>query len=481
MNLRQILILLLIVPISIPLLAQDQLGLRLNNLSGINAMRLNPAAAAVSPYRWELTIAEASQFITNNYVYFRNANIIDVVQTDLNNEILLAHQMSDPELMPPGKLVMDFYDDGRRRFAYINSQVVGPSFYYKFDGINSIGLTTAVRVIGSAARVDDDISFHQFNRFRLEEEFEVSPFQLGLYGFSEIGLNYSLRAPAPNGTFNIGITAKWLRGYEGAFFTNVKDVTLARIEGNGIRGGNAQLKYGYTSPEHGMNADLETKGSGIGIDVGMYVTVDHFTGDHYAWKIGLAIVDIGEIRFNTDAIRHQARLQDAVDLFPEDYNDIRWYSDLADKAGTFSFQAFGDSLATAQESSFSMMLPSAVTLQVDRAFTANLFLGGIVQHYIPLDENGVRRGSYAALAPRYETQWLAVSVPVTMYNWQQLRVGAALRLGPLTIGTDHLGSLIGKPDELYGSDAYIAFSIFPFSRKDIRGRGGKELRCYEFD
>lgn len=480
MKLHSFFALLLICFLVVSASAQEQLGLRLNNRSGINALRLNPAAPAVSPYRWEVTIAEAAQFLTNNYASFRNVNIIDVLQADLQNDIQLAHQMSDPEIMPPGKLVLDFYDDGRKRFAYLSTLAVGPSFYFKIDRYNSIGLTTAARVIGSASRLDEDVSFHQFNRYRLEEEFTISPFQIGLYGFTEIGLNYTLSSPAPNGTFNIGITAKWLRGYEGAYFANRKDVTISRIPDNGIQGNLAQLKYGYTLAEPGTNADLNAKGGGVGIDIGMFMTIDDFSGDHYAWKIGLAILDVGQIRFNKDAIRHQARVNQTVSLYPHDYNDIGWYSDLDEKARTFSAQAFGDSLATAQETAFTMMLPSAISLQVDHAFTPNIFLGGIVQHYIPLDDNGVRRGSIVSLAPRYEQQWLALSLPVTLYNWQQLRVGAALRLGPLTIGTDHLGSWINRSNELYGSDAYIALSIFPFSRKDIRGQSGRQLPCYEF-
>jgi hypothetical protein len=126
-----------------------------------------------------------------------------------------------------------------------------------------------------------------------------------------------------------------------------------------------------------------------------------------------------------------------------------------------------------------MMLPSAVSLQVDHAITSNLFIGGLFHHYLPLSNDGVRRGSLLALAPRFENKWVSLNLPVSIYNWQQVRFGAALRLGPVTIGTDHLGAWMSRKS-LYGSDIYAAFTLFPFGQKGKKGGNNGQLPCYQF-
>ncbi|MCB0633280.1 MAG: hypothetical protein KDD15_26270 [Lewinella sp.] len=459
---------------------QEQVGLRLNTLTGINASRLNPAAPAITPYRWEINLGEVSAFADNNYFFFRNARLPDLLNKELNKNILISPELANPETMPPGFLVMDFYNDDKRRFAYASSTVMGPSFYYKIDRYNSIGLVTAARFIAGASGVDNDFSYYKFNQLRADEFFQVAPMQAGALGFTEIGLNYTLSSPAPNGSFNLGITAKYLRGYDGAFFSSRKEFDLARIVGNGLEGSGARLKYGYTDNLTSENYELNPTGSGVGIDIGMYATVDGYDSGEYIWKFGFSILDIGEIRFKNTAQRHNIRLNsDPVQLYPEDYAGINDLTDLDQLAGSFSFDVLRDSTATFQDNSISIMLPSAISFQVDHAITSNIFIGGLLLHYLPLGDNGLRRGSLLAIAPRFEHTWVSFNLPVSFYNWQHVRIGAAIRLGPLTVGTDHLGSWFSRKD-LYGSDIYAAFSLFPFGKKGRKGGNNGRLPCYSF-
>lgn len=479
MNLRLLFFLICIAPLTC-LSGQEQIGLRLNYLSGISAVRLNPAAPATSPYRWEANIVEASSFFSNNYAFFRNARVADLLRSELNQNILLAPKLANPETMPPGHLVLDFSNDDRKRFAYSSVTIGGPSFYYKIDRYNSIGLITGVRFLASAYGVDNDFSYYKFNQFRADEEFPVSPFQIGMVGFSEFGINYTLSAPAPEGTFNLGITAKFLRGYDGLFFSSKKEFDMARILGNGLSGSSASLKFGYTDNLTTEDYRAKATGSGIGFDIGMFVTVDGFEPGEYTWKIGFSILDIGEIRFRESAERHNVRLGNKdFELFPENYNHIKDPSDLDLLARSFGFDLTRDSAGTFQDNSISIMLPSAVSFQVDHAFTSNVFLGGLFHHYLPLGTDGIQRGSLVALSPRFENKWVSLSAPVSLYNWQQLRFGAAIRLGPLTIGTDHLGSWMSRKD-LYGTDLYAAISIFPLGRKGRKGGNNGQLPCYTF-
>ncbi len=478
MNLRLLIFLCCFIPTL--LIGQEQIGLRLNFLSGISSVRLNPAAPAATPYRWEVSLMEGSAFISNNYLFFRNARTADLFNDELNQNILFAPDLANPETMPPGHLVLDFFNDNRRRFAYSSVTIGGPSFYYKIDRYNSIGLVTGARFIGSASGIDNDFSYYKFNQLRADEYFEVSPAQAGVLGFSEIGINYTLSSPAPEGTFNIGITAKYLQGYDAAFFSSKREFELARVTGNGLSGTSGRYKYGFTENITAEEYKANVTGSGIGFDIGMFVTVDGFEPGEYIWKVGFSILDIGEVRFQDTAERHNIRSNRGdISLYPEDYQNIKDQTDLQQLARAFSFDVTGDSLGTLQDNSISMMLPSAVSLQVDHAITSTVFVGGLFHHYLPLGTDGLRRGSLLALAPRFENKWVSLNLPVSIYNWQQVRFGAAIRLGPLTLGTDHLGAWFSRKN-LYGSDIYAAFTLFPFGRKGKKGGNSGLLPCYQF-
>ena len=478
MNLRLLIFLCCFIPLS--LFGQEQIGLRLNFLSGISSVRLNPAAPAAAPYRWEVSLMEGSAFVSNNYLFFRNARTGDILNEELTQNILFAPDLANPETMPPGHLVLDFQHDSRRRFAYSSVTIGGPSFYYKIDRYNSIGLITGARFIGSATGIDNDFSYYKFNQFRADEYFEVSPFQIGMLGFSEIGINYTMSSPAPDGSFNLGITAKFLQGYDALFFSSRREFDLARIAGNGLIGASGRFKYGYTESLAAEDYSANVSGTGIGFDIGMFVTVDGFEPGEYIWKIGFSILDVGEVRFKNTAERHNIRTnREDASLFPENYDHIKDQTDLQALTRAFSFDVVGDSLGTLQDNSISMMLPSAVSLQVDHAITSNVFIGGLFHHYLPLSNDGLRRGSLLALAPRFENKWVSLNLPVSIYNWQQIRFGAALRLGPVTIGTDHLGAWMSRKD-LYGSDVYAAFTLFPFGQKGKKGGNNGQLPCYQF-
>ena len=96
------------------------------------------------------------------------------------------------------------------------------------------------------------------------------------------------------------------------------------------------------------------------------------------------------------------------------------------------------------------------------------------------------------VSPRYETRWFGASIPVSLYNWEKVNYGLALRLGFLSLGTDNLGSMIENKD-FSGSDFYVALKINPFQwggDDDNKGwinrwkSGNKKkgkVRCFEFD
>ena len=46
-----------------------------------------------------------------------------------------------------------------------------------------------------------------------------------------------------------------------------------------------------------------------------------------------------------------------------------------------------------------------------------------------------------ALIPQFDTRLVTVSVPVSVYDYEEVHVGTSLRVGWFTVGTDNLPSL----------------------------------------
>ena len=85
-----------------------------------------------------------------------------------------------------------------------------------------------------------------------------------------------------------------------------------------------------------------------------------------------------------------------------------------------------------------------------------------------------------------KSRWLSASLPVSLLNYEQVRIGLAARLAFLTIGTDNLGSFLGQK-RLTGSDFYVALKINALKIGQLKGGtglfnggSGKAAKCYRF-
>jgi hypothetical protein len=78
-------------------------------------------------------------------------------------------------------------------------------------------------------------------------------------------------------------------------------------------------------------------------------------------------------------------------------------------------------------------------------------------------------------------------LPLSLYRWQRLRLGAAIRLAFLTIGTDNLVPWMSRGN-LSEAGFYAALKISPWPKNWFNGdkaRGGKQksgrgMDCYDF-
>ncbi len=468
------------------LFSQEQLGLRLENYAGASSLSLNPTGNLSNPLKWDVNLIGAGLFLDNNYFFIKNTNTPDLLRNADGSEFLLAKDLEGQ--VGANTYVMDFYQDSRKRYAALGGYVDGPSVVVKIGENHSAGIFTRVRTIVATNGLSNDFSYYLYDGRAFFDPFRVPKFKGGLLSWAEIGLNYALKIPNYNGYFGIGANLRYLQGYEAAYMENNSDWEHTKLPGNSISIGHPDGRFGYTSSSlEGDGFSPSKNGSGLGFDIGA-VQVWEDGGDVYKFRLGASLLDIGYIHFSKNAAAHQVKTDAAPILTLDDYEQYENVEQFDELVQLFSEQTLGNSLASKVAEEFTMTLPSAFSVQADYAISPYFFANATLVQRISLGGATAPRGNLFALTPRFEHRWFSASLPVSLYNWQHLRVGFAARLGFLVIGSDHIGSFIGKGDYT-GTDFYIALKINPFETNLnlFGGGGGKrkyggkgKVKCYDF-
>lgn len=467
------------------LFSQEQLGMRLSNYAGVNSLPLNPAGNLSNPLAWDVNIVGAGVFFENNYAFIHQTNTLQLLKHRNDAEFLLAEDVEGQ--LRPNAFIVDFYDDNRKRFVNFSNFVTGPSFVVKLHDRHSFGLFTRFQSRVSSQRIPAAYSYYKYGRQAFFDEFSVSPFAAAAMSWTEIGLNYALKIPASYGAFGFGINVRFLQGYEAGYLENMGTLQHTKLPGNTISLDQLNGRFGYASANlNGGDLQLQRNGAGIALDLG-FIQLFQETEDGYRLRLGASILDLGYLNFNKNAFAHRVTTDATATLSLNDYEQFDQADGLDDLVRTFSQDALGDSLASAKGSSFRMAMPAAVSIQADYSFTPNFYLNALVLQRFYASGTGVKRGNLLAITPRFEHRWFSVSLPVSIYNWQDVRLGLAARLGLLVVGSDHLLSWVGQ-SSYTGTDIYIALKINPFDlglnfgggNGKHRYGGGKKVKCYNF-
>ena len=131
--------------------------------------------------------------------------------------------------------------------------------------------------------------------------------------------------------------------------------------------------------------------------------------------------------------------------------------------------------------SFLMLPPTAIHLQGDYNFENKLFLSAQYSYGFFRTRNlGIRHPDIITFVPRFEDKWFEFALPISMFNYEEIRLGAMVRLAYLTIGTDKLGTFLGVSN-VTGADIYVAlaYKFFkkPFCEKRTKTKNRNQTKC----
>jgi hypothetical protein len=441
-------------------IAQEHLGLKIGNFSGIHGILLNPAHNVNQPVNWDLNILSAGIYASTNYMFLQKGALFKVPFS--------GGITSDPEIDRDNAniskaLYYNFSRDFKKFNFHHTGMVMGPSFMYNMPN-NSFGVYYGIRTHLSAYDVSPELGYWYYSDSATTHML-VNPFRAGIMAWGEIGLNYG-RALINDDIRNlsIGVTAKVLMGYEGYFWDSRQESDLVKID-DGVKIPNADVSLDYATnyrwdyANDELNYKWQRNGMGWGIDLGLeYKDLNVSEPDQpHRFKVGLSILDIGRISFTKNAATNLYNLQDSVAYLNSDFDGVK---DVPKFVASASYVATGDSTTFVTGNSFSAWLPGAVAMHGDFGFGGRYYINGQFVFPLPHGGQGLRRASMIAITPRIETRRWEIGLPLVLTNYNFFHPGLYARLWYVTIGTDHIASWF-IPHNMKGTDFYIAFKVQP--------------------
>lgn len=174
----------------------------------------------------------------------------------------------------------------------------------------------------------------------------------------------------------------------------------------------------------------------------------------YLWKLGVSLLDVGVIRYNANqyAVNSQATYSTQARFF--DLSQRNHDAGLMDP-----LIAGGNVIAS---TGFTVGAPTAMSVQFDgKIYEQFYFYAGWVQRMPFLGDYSMRRTNYLTAAARFELPYVEVNIPMTWIEYEWLNIGLSTRIGPVMIGTDGIGSLLGL-HRSSGADIYFGLNLFEF-------------------
>ena len=378
------------------------------------------------------------------------------------------------------------YKNTLDKSAFINMRINGPGAMLIW-GKHAFALSTSFRSVISMHNVPYDVVNFSYLGLNFRPQQNINyvdnrPFRATGLVWGEIGLSYAYTFFARGfDVWSAGLTVKRLLGI-GGMYANINQIDYVVIDDSTVNIKNLDAEMGLALPvnynSNTVNMNPLIKGGGFGFDFGItyqrlsrYHQEPYFNTlcaqqyEDYIYRIGFGLIDVGRIKFKNNAtkmlINNRSSYWENVTSMP--FNSISNFLD------TISYKFYGDNTSAYAGNTFNIWLPSAVSVQFDYHLRKFWYINTNFIYGFPLARGSIVRPAELSLTPRYETSLFEVSLPVSIYDWRLPRVGLALRVYGITIGTDKLGGFFNFSN-FTGLDFYFSIKLF-FSKGNCRIKG----------
>lgn len=435
--------------------SQERAGLVLGQYNGVNALSLNPANSFNSANNWDVQLGGAHLFMQTNYGFVTQSNLFKLLK---NHESVFIPERRSDIITHPDTMVMRFNENGNTR-ADLKAEILGPGFLFRFREKYTLGLSTKFRSLTQSFNIPHLANFYVAQNLEIDSIYNFPSSIASAIAWPEINLHFGV---AINESLNLGVTAKYLGSYFSTYGQIDSDFDFSQFaqdEYDIVSGGSFTIAY----PEN-----VEAGPPGIGLDLGVTIK-DVFQENS---TLGLSILDVGIVKNKGEKITYLFDTDLVLDS--ENYSSIDDLDSLKQQlAQDFEIEA------GSVQNGYYTALPAAIAIQYSFFAAQNVSVSSYWVQRLPLPtaQKSFRANSIN-LTGHYDKKHFSAFLPVTLYEYSDLRIGLAIRLGPLTIGSDKVLSLFGERD-FNGTDLYANLQVYPFQLWDRKNRtSNKGVQCY---
>jgi hypothetical protein len=307
-------------------------------------------------------------------------------------------------------------------------------------------------------------------------------------GFLEMNLNYARELySSPYSRLTGGITLQIDKAISGGY-AKVKNVSTQELI-NGIDT-NYVIKDGIFEYAYSDNYDLNINSgaefakafvknskTGLGLSFGLeYTTYKNpieegamYNPLNYDWKFGCSIMDIG-------ANKYKPSTSSGIFSLPATQFDYKVFENKFEN--TVSIDELKDSLKTVFNNydsiyqNFYISKPTRIIINIDKNlgnhFAVNAQLNMNLYSTSNFASLKTRETNLISITPRWENIAWGFYLPIQYNSQGQLWIGAAVKLGPLTLGFHDFSG--GKAIKTVNGGSYLSLSIHPFNLKKVLTR-----------
>lgn len=451
--------------------SQDFLGYINSNYSGVTGTDLNPANVVNTRYKTDICLTGVSLSMFNNYIGLK--------RSALKKDQYGNYYAFDDTAFADNYLTKRV--NNINKSVYFSNQIYGPSFLVSINPKNAFAIKTKVRTLINIDGVEPDMA--QLGYTGLKDSL-LWVQRLNNKNFSTQTMTWVEYAASYGHVFKdegehflkAGITLKYIQGLQSAYMSiqnldyEITNDTIGSFF-------NSDVSYGHSTNYEGTDANTDVSYNALkpktkfswGMDLGVVYEwrpnwkdykydMDGETNlwrkdkNKYKLRVGLSAVDIGYVNFKKGSYSRN---------FTANIN----YWNLATFDSVQNIDGF-DSLLQANfpmnkgDEYYKMNLPFALSLQVDYQLYKDFYVN-FTPYWSPRfkkDLEKVHDITTFSITPRWDHKWFGAFIPVSYDVMGNTKVGLALRIGPLIVGTNSLGPWVTKKD-IYGGDFYTMLKI----------------------
>jgi len=467
--------------------SQEMLGIIFSDYSGINSAVINPALLTGSKAYLDINIIGADAFFKNDWGYIpkEGDNIWDLLSYDTLIPLYGKYRYNG----------MYTYHKNTKPKKFVQStRVLGPSAMVQ-TGKHAFGISLSSRSVSTGSNIAFEIPLFLYEGLIHEEmqniNFNDDDIDFVSLTWTEISGSWAYDFHRfYKSKLTLGINAKLSLTHAGVYST-IKNVNYLVYNPENIQVYNWDAEIGFAIPIDYNSSDLihnsaPINGIGGGFDIGFVYTrlknsippsggkkICSKPYEEYLYRVGISILDIGGVSLKQNAQKHNF---DNVSVFWTEFDTVE-YHNINVAMQQLSQAFYGNPNQSKTGNKISIGLPTALSLQIETNPIKNFYLSALWIQPIIINSRQLRRPSQIAIVPRFENSLFAFSLPFSMLQYEYIRLGTAIRMGPLTIGSDRLGILLGITD-LDGLDIYFSLK---FSLRKGNCSNRKWGACYNTD